>query len=444
MSRGEECSNRWKGYLHVYFQRRGYFFVDAHYGRQFDGYMGVGIAFPFRRFEAMAISIQRVADTKKWWPERSSTSSKNPGDKVDELIDLAGYFASPYFFDAVDGIEEVDEEQDEDERRLNINPWDYSRARQNMMVCVKLKPRGGIGDGSSFVVATYHMPCAYWAPKVMVIHTALATQCAQRFADAAPLILAGDWNFKPGAAPYQLLTTGRLAEDHPAHPGSLEGDSWRPEEGLKAMRSAYADKNPGGEPEFTNYAWVRNDEDPFIGTLDYIFVSQQCTVTGVSKLPNIRSCPSPLPTASEPSDHLMLSARLLPHGRRTAPKKQEKERKLSRPPSVPRPARPSGKDSGSGRTRGEPAGFGAGRGDRKFGGNRPTILLKATAMPLEREARPEPSGARLAGFSRAVPALNGRSCSDSRSRHLRGCLAATGEGYAPDPVEHAQGESGAA
>ncbi|CAK0891466.1 unnamed protein product, partial [Prorocentrum cordatum] len=171
------------------------------------------------------------------------------------------------------------------------------------------------------------MPNAHWQPKVMVIHTALACQCAQRFAGRTPLIFAGDWNFKPGSAPYQLVTTGNLPEDHPDHPGYPKDEPWRIEDGLRPMRSAYAEANPGGEPEFTNYAWVRNDIDPFIGTLDYIFVSRASKVTGVGKLPRVQSCGSPLPTAKEPSDHLLLSARVLPHGQpRERPEDLEKQR----------------------------------------------------------------------------------------------------------------------
>mmetsp|Transcript_90626 Transcript_90626/g.201332 ORF Transcript_90626/g.201332 Transcript_90626/m.201332 type:complete len:248 (+) Transcript_90626:2-745(+) len=174
----------------------------------------------------------------------------------------------------------------------------------------------------------------------MVIHTALAAQCAQRFAEGCPLVLAGDWNFKPGAAPYQLLTTGRLSEAHPAHPGRLDlpggaakgGAAWGPEEGLEELRSAYAVCNPGGEPEFTNYAWVKDDQDPFIGTLDYIFVSKQAEVVSVGRLPAIRACPSPLPTRDEPSDHLMLSAVVRPYGRRPEGQQGRKQgHGLSRP-----------------------------------------------------------------------------------------------------------------
>merc|ERR1719326_2476878 len=169
-------------------------------------------------------------------------------------------------------------------------------------------PKVRLGSVSPFVVATYHMPCAYWAPKVMVIHAALAAQYAFKFVDGLPLMLAGDWNFKPEAAPYQLLTAGCLPLDHPAHPGQAPSDwheDWRLERGLKKLQSAY--QRFKREPDFTNYAWVRDDADPFIGTLDYIFVSKDVRVVDVGRLPGKSEC-GLLPTKAEPSDHLMVSA----------------------------------------------------------------------------------------------------------------------------------------
>jgi len=295
----QECSMLWSGKLHTFFQRHGYHFVFSNYGLEFNGHMGVAIAFPTWRYEAADVLLQRVAESKRW-PDTKRPML--PAGRKANALDLASYFASPFLFEGNDDEDVV----------FDLNEWEYSRTRQNTMVAVMLKPKQG--DVEPFAVATYHMPCAYWAPKVMVIHTALAAQCAHRFARGRPLVLAGDWNFKPGAAPYQLLTTGKLSADHPAHPGSMEGDEWDLQEGLPGLQSAYAVKNPGGEPEFTNYAWVRDDSDPFIGTLDYIFVSRGADVLSVGKLPTISSCPSPLPTRDEPSDHLMLSARLRPYG----------------------------------------------------------------------------------------------------------------------------------
>eukprot|EP00439_Symbiodinium_sp_Y106_P060456 s2496_g8.t3 len=83
-------------------------------------------------------------------------------------------------------------------------------------------PRGTTYADKDFVVSTYHMPCFFRDMKVMVIHASLAAQCALEFAGDLPLILAGDFNFRPGSSPYVLLTNGSLPEEHHDHPGDCE------------------------------------------------------------------------------------------------------------------------------------------------------------------------------------------------------------------------------
>lgn len=54
---------------------------------------------------------------------------------------------------------------------------------------------------------------------------------------------------------------------------------------------------------------VRDDE-PFIDTLDYIFVSDGWQVNSVKKLPLRNEVNGPLPTENEPSDHILIAADL--------------------------------------------------------------------------------------------------------------------------------------
>jgi endonuclease/exonuclease/phosphatase family metal-dependent hydrolase len=143
----------------------------------------------------------------------------------------------------------------------------------------------------------------------MTIHSALAAQHSIALAKAAgdiPNILAGDFNIKPSDYMYDLLTTGVLDTSHPAVPKARSWDSWLPTLAY-AMRSAYAEVHHR-EPEFTNFAWPRNQAQPFIGTLDYIFVSPTCRVASVDALPALDGFDGPMPTVDEPSDHLMLAA----------------------------------------------------------------------------------------------------------------------------------------
>jgi 2',5'-phosphodiesterase len=63
------------------------------------------------------------------------------------------------------------------------------------------------------------------------------------------------------------------------------------------------------EPDFTNYAKVQ-DQETFVDTLDYIFLSQQWKVNKVKDLPSRDEIQGPLPNAEEPSDHVLIAAEL--------------------------------------------------------------------------------------------------------------------------------------
>ena len=103
-----------------------------------------------------------------------------------------------------------------------------------------------------------------------------------------PYILAGDFNILPDSPHYKLLTTGELDKSDATYPPSKHGENWTIQ--CLPMDSAYAMKDTA-EPEFTNYAHCREDPDPFIGTLDYIFLSQKdiSVQKGLFRL-MIRSC----------------------------------------------------------------------------------------------------------------------------------------------------------
>lgn len=152
----------------------------------------------------------------------------------------------------------------------------------------------------------------------MVAHVAMLMQACQAFAAGAPLVVAGDFNFKPGTQPYELVRRGELDPADPQHPPlpapvTLRGGGgpWRA--GCAPMRSAYREASGGREPELTNYAWSAWDkEEPFVGTLDYVFLSPHWRVGGVRALPalaEVRHFPG-FPTAAEPSDHVMVAADL--------------------------------------------------------------------------------------------------------------------------------------
>lgn len=197
-----------------------------------------------------------------------------------------------------------------------------------------------MAGASEFGVATYHMPCVFWEPAVMVIHAALCAQRTQLLARGAPCVLLGDFNFKPGDAAYRLITQGNLDESDAHYPVPPAWEPWRPVL-EKPMHSAYAAL--GGEPAYTNHTVSGMNPAPFTDTLDYIFFSdghwepvsclptppsteliEQCkapqpsskdaaeTATPVGEIAAaLRAAGQPFcPNPFEPSDHLLIAATL--------------------------------------------------------------------------------------------------------------------------------------
>jgi endonuclease/exonuclease/phosphatase family metal-dependent hydrolase len=134
-----------------------------------------------------------------------------------------------------------------------------------------------------------------------------------------PHVIAGDWNIKPEDGAYKLLTTGELLPEDPAYPEPAKSKlrpshtlmTWEPR--IQSMRSAYAACHEGQEPDFTNYAAPRSlegDDQGFIGTLDYIFVSPEWKVTATTEVPTRDQVKGPFPNlhVTEPSDHILVAA----------------------------------------------------------------------------------------------------------------------------------------
>jgi 2',5'-phosphodiesterase len=142
------------------------------------------------------------------------------------------------------------------------------------------------------------------------MHADLCLAHVQRLAKNQPYILAGDFNIKPSESVYRYLTTGTMSESDPCYPAPFnETHAWKPTM-LEPVRSAYAVANSGSEPDFTNYAQVRDDATPFIDTLDYIFIGPHIQVMDVVALPHRDVAGGPFPNAVEPSDHILMAAQL--------------------------------------------------------------------------------------------------------------------------------------
>jgi 2',5'-phosphodiesterase len=290
----QEVELSWVGELHAFFARRGYHFVTANYEARRKGYMGVGLAFPLSRYDLLEASIAAVSDLKPLPPRAPAQGLLirllSPARAlVTALLRWCGLAATP---DAT---------------------WEAVRARLNRVIAVRLQPRDA--SSKAFVVATYHMPCAFKLPRMMAAHAALAAQYVASFAASAPYVFVGDFNIVPvnvagksvTAPVYEMLTSGEAA---PAvsPPLEFDDDAWRARVS-PPLRSAYREAL-GHEPAFTNVG-DKGDEPRFVDTLDYIFLSKEWAVKDVLQLPSLSDlAPGPQPTETEPSDHLLLAATL--------------------------------------------------------------------------------------------------------------------------------------
>lgn len=308
----QEVSTVWAGSLHVYFAARGYHFVTGLYGNKFNGYMGVGMAVPLSEYDVLDVDITRIADTK-------TVARKKHEKGILATLKNLFYWPLVRFFKALGILPEKQK-----------SVWDESLNRFNQMVSMRLQPKGIAADDkmgssdalpgasspaasksvSSFVVGTYHMPCTFRIPQVMMIHCALSAQHIDKFASGSPYIYCGDFNIKPDSPMYTLLTNGKVDSSIPEYPVSLDSDNWKPE--VAPLKSCYKELL-GKEPEYTNNARIV-DQEPFIETLDYIFMSSghSWKVHEVESLetkhPAKADVKEPLPSEHEPSDHILLSA----------------------------------------------------------------------------------------------------------------------------------------
>eukprot|EP01032_Pedospumella_encystans_P035228 gene35228-39848_t len=183
----QEVSHNWAGVLHAFFAARGYHMVTGLYGGKFNGYMGVAVAVPTAKYDIVDVDITRVADTKRMARKPKPGFVQNIFNTFSKFFTRLGVqmgIIQPFF-----------------------DFWDNVTYRTNQMLCLRLKDKDG---GKPFVMGTYHMPCMFKKPAVMVTHCALSAQHIQKFAKNDPFVYVGDFNIKPDSSMYALLTEGTI------------------------------------------------------------------------------------------------------------------------------------------------------------------------------------------------------------------------------------------
>jgi 2',5'-phosphodiesterase len=288
----QEIPREWAGPLYTFFCNENYVFIKSLYGTAFNGYMGVGLAFP-RIFKLEDCTITRVSDSKRW-PDPPQIQLSWIGRITFPFVSAVRVFSelwSKYVRRALP------------ETNTPVEAYSYAKGRNNTLIFTKFSFQDQAQNKNQFCVATYHMPCVYWSPETMMIHTALSARLVQDLAGNLPTIYAGDFNFQPDSSCYDFITSGKLNESNPDYP-RREYDPWKPEL-LYAFSSAYA-QALGTEPKYTNFA--HNKNSLFKGTLDYLFMSPGITAQNVVDIPQNTG---PVPSKLEPSDHFLVGADFL-------------------------------------------------------------------------------------------------------------------------------------
>lgn len=289
----QEVSLAWSGPLHTFFANRGFHLMLASHGSYFNGYMGEGLAFPLDLYEAVDLRIERLTDFMNW-------------PQPPKLVGVAGLLSEIRIrivkaMQALVGFSKPS-------RYAKREPWAHARGRHNRFIFARLRSRT---NGAKICVGTYHMPCVFWSPPVMMIHCALVVSRFQKLCGDDHGVLAGDFNIKPTDESYAMILRGTVDEAHedypPKAPDGSSASSWFPKP-LAPMKSAYREVL-GDEPDFTNYAKVEN-QPVFIETLDYMFCTKDVDVVDVIRLAKREAVQGPYPDATEPSDHVMIGATL--------------------------------------------------------------------------------------------------------------------------------------
>ena len=162
---------------------QGYTYVPAQYGRAFNGYMGVGIAFPTDKYELLKTDIACLADELQPPPGSVPRATREEAyPSLGRVLSSLTYFLKSLlkWMGGITGVSSLllrllPRAPPGRVLKPVTDPWAESLSRSNRMVSLKLKD---VASGVVLAVSTYHMPCIFWAPSVMTIHTALAVQHA--------------------------------------------------------------------------------------------------------------------------------------------------------------------------------------------------------------------------------------------------------------------------
>ena len=142
----QEVSQTWGDRLHVFFHQKDYEFIYSHYGSLKSDYMGVAIAFPRKKYTMNSKKNVRLGDRITIGKKKSSSFIESINSSIRSWIpSLKSYISA-----------------------IPVDQWKRARSKWNNLVMIQLTPTDSKDSNqSTFVVATYHMPCDFRNPTVM-------------------------------------------------------------------------------------------------------------------------------------------------------------------------------------------------------------------------------------------------------------------------------------
>ena len=212
----QEVPLAWEGDMFHFFESRKYRFFATFYGYHRNGNMGVALAFPVDLYDVEDLSVEvpaaRVADLNRRHlqeqKEQALKESKSwPNFLASKFRWLVQMFPFRPIFEPAWNLVAIRSGLIKPPKK-GKSPQQHVAGRSNRAIFLRLRPTSG--DGSSFVVGVYHMPCIYWDARVMTVHISLVVEALQAFAASSPMVLLGDFNVTPDSESYKLVTTGTL------------------------------------------------------------------------------------------------------------------------------------------------------------------------------------------------------------------------------------------
>jgi mRNA deadenylase 3'-5' endonuclease subunit Ccr4 len=278
----QEITLNWRSKLESFLFENGFLSAFVQYGNNWNDQMGVAIITKnLKILESKYINVATYIPKFEWCDNFKKMT------KISETDDLA-IKAEKLWWSITDKYQ----------KELNImKDIETAKKRMNIMIILTLQNN----DGTTFDVASYHMPCAFKNPLIQYLHIVALKKIFLK--NKNPLFLCLDANIMPTLPLYNFM----VGIEYPFFVPKFLFDN---DIALQQFFSLYKLKN-NKEPEYTCNC-TTNWNGPFSGTLDYILTNQipnkKYTITYAQE--DLKSS-GYLPNELCPSDHFPIVAEII-------------------------------------------------------------------------------------------------------------------------------------